>query len=323
MLGAFNAISTQMGIFLVGGYISITSGTISVGTVFLFLQLANFIIEPIQNIPLLITNRRSAKALLKKLIGNIEENVEDESGMFKEKLNEHLTLSNLSFAYGEKVVLKDLNYQFDMNKAYAIVGASGSGKSTLLMLLQKGYANYTGSIMYDKDELREIKAESIYNFISSIQQNVFIFNDTLENNITMFQKVDPLNLKKVIKEANLEPLVQEKGLTFACGENGCYLSGGEKQRIAIARALIKEASIILMDEATSSLDAINSVGIMNTVLEIKDSLRIIITHRLDKSILERFDEILVMDNGMIVEIGDFQTLISKKQLFYNMYHCKL
>lgn len=323
MLGAFNAISTQMGIFLVGGYISITSGAISVGTVFLFLQLANFIIEPIQNIPLLITNRRSAKALLKKLIGNIEENIEDESGRFKDKLNEHLTLSNLSFAYGDKVVLNDINYQFDMNKAYAIVGASGSGKSTLLMLLQKGYANYTGSIMYDKDELREIKAESIYNFISSIQQNVFIFNDTLENNITMFQKVDAMTLKKVIKEANLEAFVQEKGLSFACGENGCLLSGGEKQRIAIARALIKEASIILIDEATSSLDAINSVSIMNTVLEIKDSLRIIITHRLDKAMLEGCDEILVMDQGMIVETGNFQTLISKKQLFYDMYQCKL
>lgn len=323
MLGAFNAISTQIGVFLLGGYISITQGVISVGTVLLFLQLTNFIIDPIQNFPLLVSNKRSAKALLRKLEKNIEENIEDESGVIKKKLTDHIIVQDLSFAYGEKTVLHNLNYQFDMNKAYAIVGASGSGKSTLLMLLQKGYSNYSGSITYDTDELHQIKTESIYDFISSIQQDVFIFDDTLENNITMFQKVDPAIIKKVISEVNLDTLVQEKGLSFYCGENGCLLSGGEKQRIAIARALIKEASIILMDEATSNLDALNSVGIMNTVLDIKNSLRIIVTHRLEKTVLEKCDEIIVMSEGSIVEVGDFQTLISNRQLFYDMYQCNV
>lgn len=320
MLGAFNAISTQLGVFLVGGYLSVTTGSISVGTVFLFLQLTNYLIEPVQSLPLILSNRRSGKALLNKLKHNLEEHVYQEEGIKKEALTSKLELKDLSFSYdGTKQVLSHINMLFEMKKSYAIVGPSGSGKSTLLHLLQKGSLQYDGEILFDDLELKEIQSDSIYEFTSMIQQHVFVFDDTLKNNITMYQSIEEDRLHNIIKDARLEDLVEEKGLEFPCGENGCLLSGGEKQRISIARALSRNASMILVDEATSSLDSTNAMTITNTVLDMKDTLRIVVTHRLEKSILERYDQILVIDHGTIKEMGTFQALMGQKGQFFELF----
>ena len=119
--------------------------------------------------------------------------------------------------------------------------------------------------------------------------------------------------------AKLEALIKEKGQLYKCGENGCGLSGGEKQRISIARSLLKHSSVLLVDEATASLDRQNAHEIVSDILEIKDVTRVVVTHSLEDSLLKRYDEIITMKDGRIVEQGNFEKLMERKDYFYALY----
>ena len=135
----------------------------------------------------------------------------------------------------------------------------------------------------------------------------------------MYSNFDEQIINQVLAESGLTELVNQKGEDYKCGENGTALSGGEKQRISIARALLKKSQIILMDEATSALDNETSSRIINNVLDIKDTTKIIITHRLDENTLSKYDQILVIKNGQLIENGTFNELINKNGLFKNLY----
>ena len=165
-------------------------------------------------------------------------------------------INNVSFGYEpEKLVLQDVNFRFDAGKSYAVVGASGSGKSTLLNLLMASHSGYTGSIRYDDTPLQQISSESLYEMVSCVQQNVFIFNASIRDNITMFSQFPKEEVDRAIELSGLSALVAQRGEDYLCGENGSGLSGGEKQRISIARSLLKQAKVLLVDEATAALDA--------------------------------------------------------------------
>ena len=135
----------------------------------------------------------------------------------------------------------------------------------------------------------------------------------------MYSNVDKDLLQDAIIKSGLKSLIDEKGLDYKCGENGCNLSGGEKQRISIARSLIKKSEILFMDEATSALDTETSSSVMNSVLDIDGLSKIVITHKLEEKILKRFDEILVLKNGKVYENGTFEELIEKNGLFRSLY----
>ena len=246
--------------------------------------------------------------------------MQDRGTIAKIELQDGVTVRNLFFAYEQdKPILKNINCTFDAGKSYAIVGASGSGKSTLLHMLTASYHGYTGSIDYDDVELRDIRSEALYDMLSVIQQNVFIFNASIRDNITMFSEFPDDEVQRAIRLSGLSKLIDEKGEGYLCGENGVNLSGGEKQRISIARSLLRKSQILLADEVTAALDAETSYQVSDAILNLSDITRIVVTHALDGSLLRRYDRILTMKSGEIVESGTFDELMNRKGYFYSLY----
>ena len=313
-------IIAQMGIFLAGAWLAISGKGVTAGVVIVFVQLMNYILNPISQVPLLWSNRKAAIALMEKLSDALSENVREEG---REKLNvfsEKIEVKDLTYGYEpESPVLKDLDVQFDAGKSYAIVGGSGSGKSTLLNLLMGSSSNYQGEICIDSVSIKNIESESLYQLMTSVQQNVFVFNDTIRNNVTMFHEFPDKEVTLALERSGLSEFIEKRGEDFVCGENGANLSGGERQRISIARALLRKSPIILVDEATAALDAATARAVSFSILNLVGMTRIVVTHRLEEAILRRYDKILVMKNGTICEQGNFDTLMQQKGQFYSLF----
>lgn len=313
-------IIAQMGIFLAGAWLAISSKGVTAGVVIVFVQLMNYVLNPISQVPLLWSNRKAAIALMEKLSDALSENVREEG---REKLNgfsEKIEVKDLTYGYEpESPVLKDLDVQFDAGKSYAIVGGSGSGKSTLLNLLMGSSSNYQGEICIDGVSIKNIESESLYQLMTSVQQNVFVFNDTIRNNVTMFHEFPDKEVTLALERSGLSEFIEKHGEEFVCGENGANLSGGERQRISIARALLRKSPILLVDEATAALDAATARAVSFSILNLVGMTRIVVTHRLEEAILRRYDKILVMKNGTICEQGNFDTLMQQKGQFYSLF----
>ena len=313
-------IIAQMGIFLAGAWLAISNKGVTAGVVIVFVQLMNYILNPISQVPLLWSNRKAAIALMEKLSDALSENVREEG---REKLNgfsEKIEVKDLTYGYEpESHVLKDLDVQFDAGKSYAIVGGSGSGKSTLLNLLMGSSSNYRGEICIDGVSIKNIESESLYQLMTSVQQNVFVFNDTIRNNVTMFHEFPDREVTLALERSGLSEFIEKRGEDFVCGENGANLSGGERQRISIARALLRKSPILLVDEATAALDAATARAVSFSILNLVGMTRIVVTHRLEEAILRRYDKILVMKNGTICEQGNFDTLMQQKGQFYSLF----
>ena len=251
-------------------------------------------------------NRRAAVALIDKLARRLGKNVRESGEQMDPVLRDGITIDHLTYGYHESApVLNDVSVRFEAGKSYAIVGTSGSGKSTLVNLLMGSSNDYQGSIRFDQRELRSIAAESLYGLVSVVQQNVFIFDDTIRNNITMFRHFDEKLVQQATEKAGLTPLLAERGEDYICGEGGSGLSGGERQRISIARCLLRQTPVLLIDEATAALDAATAVFRQCAILAIEGLTRIVVTHRLEEPLLRKYDEILVLKNGEICERGSF------------------
>ena len=310
----------QFGVFLIGAYLSLSGAGLSAGTVLVFVQLLNFVIQPVGSIPQALAECKAARALMEKAAYALAENVRQEGTAVKTELCSGITLRDLSFAYEpEKPILSGLNVIFEAGKSYAVVGASGSGKSTLLNLLMASDPSYTGSICFDGTELRQLSGEALYGMVSVIQQNVFIFNASIRNNITMFSDFPREAVERAIEMSGLSALIEARGEDYLCGENGSGLSGGEKQRISIARSLLKQSQVLLVDEATAALDARTAYQVSSAILDLSGLTRIVVTHALDEALLKRYDCILTLKNGSITEAGTFDRLMENKGYFYSLY----
>lgn len=319
-LGATSGTILQFSIFLIGAHLSLNGHGLSAGSVLVFVQLLNFVINPITTIPQALAEIKASTALIEKVARALERNVRHEGGAHKKELVTGITLEELSFGYEkEKPVLQNLSFSFEAGKSYAIVGSSGSGKSTLLDLLMASHDGYTGSIRYDETELQQLSSESLYEMVSVVQQNVFIFNASVRDNITMFSDFPKAEVDRAVEMSGLSDLISERGEDHLCGENGNGLSGGEKQRISIARSLLKKSQVLLVDEATASLDAQTAFQVSNAILDLNGLTRIVVTHALDESLLKRYDCVLTLKNGTITESGSFDELMAKKGYFYSLF----
>lgn len=320
MIGATTGIIAQLGVFLAGAYLALTGKGLTAGAVILFVNLMNFMIEPVAELPALLAARNAARGLIAKLADALEQDEVQPDGVQIAPLMRQLRLEDVRFSYdGETEILRGVSAVFDAGKAYAIVGASGSGKSTLLNLLTTPGMAYAGKILLDGTELRTVSPESLYETVSVIQQNVFVFNASIRDNVTMFRSFPPEELAQAVRRAQLEALLAERGEDYLCGENGSGLSGGEKQRISIARSLIKHASVLLADEATAALDAQTAHQVTDDVLSLSGVTRIVVTHTLEQAALRRYDGILVLKDGRIAESGSFDDLMAQKGYFYALY----
>lgn len=319
MIGAVAGVTAQLGTFLVGCVMTRSGYPITPGELVAFIGLTGLFIEAIRELPALLGKRKAALALVDKLAESLQKNVQDKGMEIPAQLDRAITVSDLSFAYEpEKPVLKHIDCTFESGKSYAVVGASGSGKSTLLHLLMGGDA-YDGEIAYDGQDLRQVSSKSLFDLVSMIQQNVFVFNASIRDNITMFKPFPKGKVDQAIALSGLSALIAEKGENYICGESGCNLSGGEKQRISIARSLLRNSQILLADEVTAALDAETAYQVSDAILNLHDMTRIVVTHALDASLLRRYDRILTMKSGEIVESGTFEELMNQKGYFYSLY----
>ena len=319
-MGNFTGILAQFGVFFVGAWLTVTGRGASAGIVMSFVQMMNYIINPISRVPYILAKRKAAFALIDKLARALNNNVRDEGAHIPLTLSDGIHMDNVTFSYdGEKEALSHVTTTFEAGKSYAIVGGSGSGKSTLLNLLMASYSNYEGTIHFDDNELRNISSASLYELVSLIQQNVFVFNNSVRDNVTMFHPFDDNAVNQALALSGLSEFIARRGEDALCGENGCNLSGGEKQRISIARSLLRKSPVLLMDEATAALDTQTAFRVIGSILDLKGLTRIVVTHALDETILKRYDKILAMKAGHLVESGTFEELMEKKGYFYSLF----
>ena len=359
----FAAISgyvTRLSILFLSAYIAFTRHSISIGTVIAFSQLIHYLIDPLSSLPSMLTEAKAAYRLtdkfwdiiksgeelqntsennrVKEEIAEIQSVIEDKKIIEEQEirvqkqspdelipsLRGELLFNHICFSYSEgKEVLKELNLRVKEGEKVVLLGTSGSGKSSILKILMGMERAQSGTIRIGGQDTMDLGEDRLFKEISYIQQEVFIFDGTIRENISLFQTYREEELQSVIERAGLRNLIKEKGLDYLCGENGAALSGGERQRISIARSLLRKTPILLADEITTSLDKENSYLVLDTLLNIENTTEILVLHDLDSRILSRVDRISVLKNGKVEEEGNFTELLEKKGYFYALYHVEV
>lgn len=319
-LGTISSLGTQLGVMLVGAWmVNAHVGVITAGMVLAFTNLMNGVLQPIASLPQMLGEMKGAKKLISKMADYMS-NVKEDSGEIIDDSIKSVVLRDVSYAYDlDHKVLKNVNLTLQAGKSYAIVGSSGAGKSSLINLLMGYYKDYEGSVKLNNHELSNVSKSSLYDKTTLMQQSVFMFDASILDNITLFKPFSNAEVNRVIHLAGLDDLIAAKGKDYQCGENGSHLSGGEKQRIAVARSLLKKSEILLVDEATSALDNETSANVTQSILDLQGILRLVVTHRLDANSLKQYDEILVMKSGELIERGSFEELMNQKAYFYSLY----
>ena len=321
-----NVISQLSGmiVFLVafgGGMYLVFNGSTTIGSVTAIVQLVNFVVMPLNEVGMGMSKFREGQATLDAF--EVKDVIELQTGKMKEYFDDVISFSNIDFSYPntEEKIFNHLSLKIQKGEKIAIVGMSGSGKSTLLNLLLRFYDVTSGHISIDNQDIQAISAESLYNLMTIVQQDIYIFDDTLRANITLNQSFTDEEIKKAVQQSGLESYVLENelGLQALCGENGSNLSGGQKQRVSIARALIRKTPILLLDEATSSLDNQVTTEIESSILDIQNLTALVVTHKLNENILKKYDRILFMKDGVIVEDGSFSDLMARRGEFYKLF----
>ena len=321
-----NVISQLSGmiVFLVafgGGMYLVFNGSTTIGSVTAIVQLVNFVVMPLNEVGMGISKFREGQATLDAF--EVKDVTEIQTGETKEYFDFVISFSNIDFSYPntKEKIFNHLSLKIKKGEKIAIVGMSGSGKSTLLNLLLRFYDVTSGHISIDNQDIQAISGESLYNLMTIVQQDVYIFDDTLRANITLNQSFTDEEIKKAVQQSGLESYVLENelGLQALCGENGSNLSGGQKQRVSIARALIRKTPILLLDEATSSLDNQVTTEIESSILDIQNLTALVVTHKLNENILKKYDRILFMKDGVIVEDGSFCDLMDRRGEFYKLF----
>ncbi len=252
-----------------------------------------------------------------KLLDTSEKNMENISPKKTIDLDGDIVFKDVSFAYNDNTVLNKISLRIPKGKKVALVGLSGSGKSTIANIILRLYDNYSGSILINSKDIKELDLTDIRNSVSIVTQETILFNESIFNNIKYGNlEATDNEISLVAQNAGVKSFSEEldKKLHTVIGENGIKLSGGQRQRIAIARALIKDAPLLIMDEATSSLDNITENKIHETINNLmKNKTKLIIAHRL--STIEDADIIYVLDNGKIESQGSHEELISKSTIY--------
>lgn len=316
------SVTVYLGVLILGGYL-MYKGEISVGTAIIIIQLSTHIVGPVKTSISLINQIKSVSLIADKIDEILYDSCEDIEEVSLPKFENSIEFKNLDFSYtNDRNALNNINLTFEKNKKYAIVGESGCGKSTLIKLLMRYYKDYNGDILIDNKDIHKIFSNDLYKNMSMIQQNVFMFDDSIKENIKLFANCSDEEVLNICDRSGLSNLISRlpDGINSLVGENGNKLSGGEKQRIAIARSLINNTKILILDESTSALDNETAYNLESSLLSINDLTLIVVTHKLIKNILLNYDEIIVMKDGMVIEKGSFDYLISLKGYFYSLYY---
>jgi len=302
-----------------GGY-RIINGELTTGEFFAFLGALLILVNSAQVFQRGLLHIKIVQPIVRRIQDILNLPQEKDEGIEFKGLKKQIIYKNVNLEIDGNEILKDINLSIKSGQKLAIIGLTGSGKSTLVKLLPALVRGYRGEIFIDEHELKEYKPSSLRKHIGMISQEVFIFNDTLRNNL-LIAKPDATDeqLLQALKKAKANFVENlENGLDTVLGEKGSRLSGGEKQRISIARIFLKNPEILIIDEGTSALDVETEEYIMDEIKNhFKNKTILMITHRL--SIIDVADKIVVIENGKIIEEGSFSELIKKKGAFYRFY----
>ena len=322
MLGQWNTITDSLMVQFLSTLLYILGANLvfdlqlSVGSVFAFITYSSYVTGPISaihNIGYLLSGIIPST---KRYYAFMDLEEETDNGETADLCPDDLKLEQVSFAYEklayekEKYVLKDVDILFAKGSKTAIIGRNGSGKTTIINLLTRMYEPISGKILLGAEKISELSLSAYRNIISVVSQQIYLFNDTIRNNIGLYKQVDEARIEAACKDSGLEDFIKEVSLDYVVGQNGAMLSGGQKQKIALARALIHDKPIIIFDEATSNTDAYSEQQInklLNTKL--REKTVIVITHR--KEILSKVDQIVVLKEGVVDDIGAYDELIGK------------
>ncbi|QTU82847.1 ABC transporter ATP-binding protein [Carnobacteriaceae bacterium zg-C25] len=266
----------------------VSIGWTSAGSILSVASLAGNLFNGAQGFIKAMSTFKAADVLLNKF-----EYVKEEKPAFSEQLTT-ITLKNIALQYNDNKLFDDFSFEFYKNQKYIIVGESGSGKSTLLKLILGLTKPQFGQVQINDIDLHTIDLKTYYKNISYIDQSVYLMNGTIKDNITLGENVSEKRLNQIIQAVKLQSFInkQEFGLDTMLNSNGQYISGGEKQRIALARALIKNVAFIIIDESTSQLDKETRVAIEQTVLDLENVGLIYVSHHTDPNVINKFDQLI-------------------------------
>ena len=321
-----------VGILLIwfGGISVLEDGTMKSEDFIKFILLLFAMLQPIRklaNVNVLFQNGIAAAERVFTIFDNEDKIKESNTPVKIDSFKKSINFKNVNFKYenNNNTILEDINFEIIKGQTIAIVGKSGAGKTTLTDLLPRFYDPTEGDIFVDSLNLKDLALKDLRNLFGIVTQNVILFNDTIRNNIIQGnENASDADITKAIKSSNLEDLIDklDHGLDTYIGENGVKLSGGEKQRLSIARALIKNPDILILDEATASLDSESEkkvhAAIDNIII---DRTVIIIAHRL--STIVNANKILVMDNGKIINEGSHDELLISSKIYKKLYSLQL
>ncbi len=300
----------------------VMNNVISLGTLITFYSLLGYFLDPIQSLIDLQPELQTAVVAANRLNDILDLETESET-TDKLELDNNIDIKNVSFRYGNReLVLQNIDMTIAQGETIALVGQSGSGKTTLAKLIMSFYEPEEGQILIGGKNIAELNPRSVRENIAYISQDVFLFSDSIKNNLTLGNNDIPMEeIEKACKLSMAYEFIKKMpmGYNTLLGENGHDLSGGQKQRLAIARALLKNPKILIMDEATSNLDTVTEKSIKETIDNLSGSITcIIIAHRL--STIRNCDKIYVMDKGTVVEYGNHNELMIKNGLYKKFYN---
>lgn len=307
------SVAVQFLIMVLSGVFAVR-GMITIGSIVAVTQLSGQVIGPAFELSAKFGQLKAVKPVCTQMQELMEARTRTEVGAAPKEMRNTLTMRDVTFSYGGEPTIEKASMTLQAGKKYAIVGRSGSGKSTILKLLAGYYSDYSGEISVDGQV--HIPCD-----ISLIAQDVFLFDDTIRNNITLFGDYSQEAIEQAVRMAGLEAVVAEleDGLETRVEENGARFSGGERQRIAIARALLHHKSVLLLDEATSALDNENGQKIEQSILDLKNVTCIAVTHKMTPGLLQQYDQIVVMEKGRLVEQGTYEVLMAHEGVFRQLY----
>ena len=306
---------------LVLGYAVIHSN-LTVGAIVTVLSLLGKAYEPIAIFNVEYVDYKLNKVTVKRYLSLLDEK-DDEAlleGKRTSSLRGDLLLENVSFSYGNRDVIENLNLKIPQSSSVALVGQTGSGKSTIIKMIMGLLKYEKGHVKIGQSELKDLDLNSYYDHVSYVSQEAPIFDGTLRENLVFDKQVDDEKIIEVLRLVHLEKFYEklELGLDTELGEKGVKMSGGERQRVALARLFFEDSSIVILDEATSAMDNLTEKAVMKNILErLHDKTLIIIAHRLET--IKDVDEIYCLNDGKIVESGNYESLLREQGYFAKLY----
>lgn len=302
----------------------VMKGKASIGYVMSITQLMGGVMSPFEELPLYLMTYRTGKKEYEDIIKNEKKQQITTMRQTIPKNDENwIEMSHVTFGYSKDApILQDLSLLLNMNKKYAIVGGSGEGKSTMAKLLMGFITPLEGKIYINGIDTCEVAEEELFHWLSYQEQHVAMLDDTIENNIVLDRAISDDQWEDTICKSNVKEILNRtpSGKNAQVGEQGNNLSGGEMQRIGLARSLLSDTKFLIFDEPTASLDNENALEIENQILNLSDRGVLVITHRVSLEIMEQYDGIFVLEKGKIVEQGTCHELLKQKGKFYRLVY---